>query len=252
MTEETKEFIEGMKKASLVAAQCLEYLGSLARPGIKTQEIDKAAFDFITSRGARPAPLNYLGYPKSICTSLNDVICHGVPDETELKEGDIINIDVTAELNGYNGDTSKTFLVGNVSENAKKITEAAEHAMWKGIEAIVPGARTGDIGFAINKYATRKGFWVVQEISGHGIGKKFHDEPFVPSFGRKGDGALLKPWKCITVEPMINETSAQMVERPIHGSKHKCYLTGDKALSAQFEHTILVTDTGYEVLTLLT
>lgn len=251
MNAEQKAFIAGMEKAGRLGAECLHELGKMVKPGITTDELDQAGFEFLKSRGATPAPLNYRGYPKSICTSVNEVICHGVPGPQKLKSGDIINIDVTALLNGYHGDTSKTFLVGEVSEAAKRITQAAEEAMFKGIEAIEPGSTTGDIGFAINKFTTKKGYYVVREIGGHGIGKIFHDEPFVPSYGKKGKGEPLKLWKCITVEPMINETSAPMVEHAIPGSSHYWYATADKCLSAQFEHTVLITDSGYEIMTLL-
>lgn len=249
MNSETKAFIAGMEKAGKLAAETLILLGKMVKPGITTNELDRAGYEFLMSRGATPAPLNYRGYPKSICTSVNEVICHGVPNDEKLKNGDIINIDVTSLLDGYHGDTSRTFLVGEVSEAAKRITIAAEEAMLKGIEAIGPGATTGDIGFAINKYSTKKGYYVVREIGGHGIGRIFHDEPFVPSYGKKGKGDILKTWKCITVEPMINETSTEMIEHPIPGSSHYWYTTADKCLSAQFEHTVLITDTGYEIMT---
>jgi methionyl aminopeptidase len=251
MNSEVKSFIVGMEKAGRLAAECLEALGKMVKPGVSTNELDQAGFEFLKSRGALPAPLNYRGFPKSICTSVNEVICHGVPDDQKLKSGDIVNIDVTSLLAGYHGDTSRTFLVGEVSSAAQRITQAAQESMFKGIEAISPGATTGDIGFAINKWASKKGFYVVREIGGHGIGKVFHDEPFVPSYGKKGKGVPLRTWTCITVEPMINETSAEMVENPIPGSSHFWYATADKCLSAQFEHTVLITDTGYEIMTLL-
>ncbi|MGE3974511.1 MAG: type I methionyl aminopeptidase [Bdellovibrionales bacterium] len=251
MNSEIKTFINGMEKAGRLAAEALQKLGQMVKSGVTTDELDKAGYDFLMSRGAKPAPLNYHGFPKSICTSVNEVICHGVPSSQKLKEGDIINIDVTSLLDGYHGDTSATFFVGKVSEAAQRITLAAQEAMFKGIEAIEPGATTGDIGFAINKHATKKGFYVVRDIGGHGIGKIFHDEPFVPSYGKKGKGEPLKLWRCITVEPMINETNAPMIEHDIPNSSHKWYATADKCLSAQFEHTVLITDSGYQIMTQL-
>lgn len=250
MTTETRNFIEGMRKTSQLAARTLVFGGQQVQAGITTEEIDRRIHDYILSHGATPAPLNYHGFPKGSCTSVNDVVCHGVPDKTVLKNGDIVNIDVTTLLNGYFGDTSYTFYVGDVSEKAKKITQCAKEAMEKGIEMVSPFNTTGDIGFAINKFVTKNGFHVVREIGGHGIGKIFHDDPFVPSFGKKGRGDRLKPYRCITVEPMVNETGAELIEISIPGSSIKWYRTGDGSLSAQFEHTVLITDVGYEILTL--
>jgi methionyl aminopeptidase len=250
MTPLRKEEIPLMRAAGKLAAETLLHAGKFVRAGITTNEINQIVHDFTLSHGATPAPLGYHGFPKSLCTSVNAVICHGVPDDTVLKDGDIVNIDVTCIKDGYFGDTSRTFFVGEVSEKAKQITDAAEQAMWKGIEEVRPFATTGDIGFAINKYVTKRGYHVVREIGGHGIGKTFHDDPFVPSYGKKGRGPKLMPWCCITVEPMINETDAAIEEFDIPGSEIKYYLTGDRTLSAQFEHTVLITDTGYEIMTL--
>lgn len=250
MTPEQSSFIKAMEKSGRLAAQTLKFAATLVKAGVTTADIDKATHDFILSHGATPAPLNYKGYPKSICTSVNDMICHGVPDGTVLKDGDIVNIDVTTLLNGYHGDTSATFFVGDVSKLAKDISDCAQGAMFRGIEAIEPGAKTGDIGFAINKFVTQRGFHVVKEIGGHGIGKVFHDEPFVPSFGKKGRGDLLVPFRCITVEPMVNQTDAVIREFPIKGSQHCFYKTSDGTLSAQYEHTVLITDKGAQILTL--
>ncbi|MBX9767869.1 MAG: type I methionyl aminopeptidase [Bdellovibrionales bacterium] len=249
MNAETQFFIKGMERAGRLAAETLNFAGGLVRAGITTNEIDQAVKDFTLTRGAKPAPLGYNGYPKSICTSVNDVVCHGVPDDTALKDGDIINVDVTCLLDGFHGDTSKTYFVGQVSDRAKLVTQVAEMARDVGIEMVRAGATTGDIGYEVNKLVTRRGYSVVKEIGGHGIGRIFHDEPFVPSFGKKGRGDVLKPWKCITVEPMVNETDAELIEIGIKGSTIKWYKTGDGTLSAQFEHTILITDTGYEILT---
>jgi methionyl aminopeptidase len=251
MTPQKAIDIKHMEESCQLAAVVLQHVGKHAKAGISTEELDKIAHDFITTRGAIPSPLNYHGYPKSICTSVNDCICHGVPDETILKDGDIVNIDVTVYYKEHHGDTSATFLIGNVSESAKKVCDCAQKAMERGIEAIYPGATTGDIGFAINKYTTKQGFYVVKEIGGHGIGRNFHEDPFVPSFGKRGRGTPLRPFRCLTVEPMINETDVATKEFPVKGSTIKYYHTGDGTLSAQYEHTVLVTDESYEVLTLL-
>jgi methionyl aminopeptidase len=242
--------IPKMRAAGKLAARTLEHAGKFVRAGITTNEIDKIVHDFTLSHGAVPAPLGYNGYPKSVCTSVNSCICHGLPDDTVLKDGDIVNIDVTCILDGFYGDTSRTYFVGNVSGAARDLTECAESAMWKGIEEVTPYATTGDIGFAINKLVTKRGYFVVKEIGGHGIGKVFHDDPFVPSYGKKGRGPKLQPWCCITVEPMVNQTEADLEEFDIPGSTIKFYHTADRSLSAQFEHTILVTPQGYEIMTL--
>ena len=249
MTILSKSDVKKMAKSGHLAASTLKHVASFIQPGTTTLEIDKICHDFMVSHHAIPATLNYRGYPKSCCTSVNSVICHGVPDSTVLKEGDIVNVDVTTILDGFHGDTSRTFYVGEVSTEAKKLTEVAEGAMYKGIEAISPNGTVGDIGFAINKYVTRKGFFPVKMLGGHGIGRQFHEEPFVPSFGRKGQGAALIPYHCITVEPMVNLTDAAIKQHPIPGSQHMWFEAEDKSLSAQFEHTILVTDSGYEILT---
>ena len=249
MNAETQAFIKGMERAGRLAAETLNFAGTLVRAGTTTNQIDQAVMEFTYSRGAKPAPLGYNGYPKSICTSVNDVVCHGVPDDVPLRDGDIINVDVTCLLDGFHGDTSRTFFVGEVSDRAKLVTQVAEQARDAGIEMVRAGATTGDIGYEINRLVTRRGCSVVREIGGHGIGRIFHDEPFVPSFGKKGRGDVLKPWRCITVEPMVNETDAEIIEIGIKNSTIKWYKTGDGTLSAQFEHTVLVTDVGYEILT---
>lgn len=246
----TQDEIKTMRQAGQLAARCLQHVGSFVREGMTTDELDKIAYDFTLSHGAKPAPLGYNGFPKSICTSVNHCICHGVPGQEILKLGDIINIDVTCIYEGFHGDTSAMFFVGEVSEKAKDICDVAYQAMLKGIEEVSPFNLTGDIGFAINKLVTRRGYYPVKDIGGHGIGRIFHDEPFVPSYGKKGKGERLKPWHCITVEPMVNETSADLIEFDIPGSSVKYYETGDKTLSAQYEHTVLITDSGYEILTL--
>ncbi len=249
MNVKTASDIKSMEKVCQLAAQTLQHVAQFVRPGITTNELDQIVYDYTLAHDAKPAPLNYNGFPKSVCTSVNHCICHGVPDDQILKEGDIINIDVTSYKYGFHGDTSATFFVGTVSDKARDITEVAEAAMYKGIEAIRPTGTVGDIGFAINKYVTRKGYYAVKEIGGHGIGREFHEDPFVPSFGKKGKGERLKPFGTITVEPMINENNKPFVEFDIPGSTVKYYETPDKTLSAQFEHTVLITDSSYEILT---
>lgn len=246
----SKEEIRKMEFICKLTARTLTHAGKHVRAGITTNELDKIVYDFTLTNNARPACLGYHGYPKTICTSINSVVCHGLPDDTVLKDGDIINIDCSSEKDGFFGDCSATFIVGSVSEKVQDLVLSAREARDKGIEVVKPGATTGDIGFTIDKYVTRKGYSTVKEIGGHGIGRKFHDEPFVPSYGKKGRGDVLVPWQCITVEPMVNEGVASFKEIDIPNSTIKYYETADKKLSAQFEHTILVTDKGFEILTL--
>ncbi|CAM6001089.1 unnamed protein product [Sphagnum balticum] len=247
----TANDIRMMERAGQLAAQTLAHVGKHARAGITTNELDKIAYDFTLSNGATPAPLGYHGFPKSICTSINECICHGVPDNTKLKDGDIINIDITVIKDGFHGDTSAMFFVGDVAQKARDLCDAAKSAMERGIEEVRAGATTGDIGFAINKYVTKRGYWTVKEIGGHGIGKVFHDDPWIPSYGKKGKGEKLKNYICITVEPMVNESAAPIKEFDIPKSTIKYYETSDRTLSAQYEHTILVTDKGHQILTQL-
>ena len=251
MTPMTMDEVMLMEGACRLAGETLKYIEKFVKPGITTNEIDRIVYDYTLSHGAQPAPLGYNGYPKSVCTSVNECVCHGVPNEYVLKQGDIINIDVTSIKNGFFGDTSATFFVGDVSEEAQSLVKCARTAMDKGIQAITPFGTTGDIGFATNKWVTKNGYYCVREIGGHGIGRVFHGDPFVPSFGKKGKGEVLRPWTCLTVEPMINQSNAAIVEFDIPGSSVKYYETGDKSLSAQFEHTILIKDNGYEILTLV-
>ncbi len=246
----TKDEIRKMEWVCKLAARTLTHASKFVKAGISTNELDKIVYDFTLTNNANPACLGYHGYPKTICTSVNQVVCHGLPDSTVLKNGDIINVDVTSEKDGFFGDCSATFIVGDVSQVIKDLVQAALEARDVGIEVIRPGATTGDIGFAIDKYVTRKGYNTVKEIGGHGIGRKFHDDPFVPSYGKKGRGDKLVPWQCITVEPMVNEGVAAIKEFDISNSSIKYYETADRKLSAQFEHTVLVTDSGFEILTL--
>ena len=246
----TKQEISLMREAGRLAAHVLAQVGKMVEPGVSTDALDRKAHELTVSAGAIPAPLNYKGYPKSICTSVNHCICHGLPGAYILQEGDIVNIDVTCIKDGFHGDTSRTFYVGEVSGKARAITECAYEAMIKGISQVKEGHTTGDIGFAIHKLVTRKGFHPVLEIGGHGIGRNFHEDPFVPAYGKKGKGASLQGNCCITVEPMVNETAADIKEFDIPDSEIKYYETADETLSAQFEHTILIKEDGHEILTL--
>jgi methionyl aminopeptidase len=247
-----KDEIVKMRNVCQLTAKVLEYTGKQIKPGMSTLELDKIADDYTLSLGAVSACIGYHGYPRSTCISLNQVVCHGLPNaETIIKEGDILNIDCSLKKDGFFGDTSRTFMVGNVKPEAKRLVQAAHDAMMIGIEVITPNGWTGDIGFETDKFVTRKGYSTVKEIGGHGIGRVFHDAPFVPAFGKKGKGEKLRPWTCFTVEPMVNEGTEEFVEVAIKGSTIKYYETADGLLSAQFEHTILLTDTGYEILTLI-
>jgi methionyl aminopeptidase len=240
-----------MREVCRLAARTLVYIEKFIKPGVTTEELDQLVVDFTRTHGAEPAPLGYHGFPKSICTSINDVVCHGLPSATDiLREGDIINVDVTPKLNGFYGDASATFFVGRVKPEVQHLVETAREARDIGIKAISSNAVTGDIGFAIEKYVLRRGYTTVREIGGHGIGRLFHDDPFVPSYGKKGKGERLRPYTCITVEPMVNQGRAEVVEFSIPGSQIRYYRTVDGQLSAQFEHTVLITPHGFEILTI--
>lgn len=246
----SKEEIVKMKKVCQMAAQVLSHTGKFVKPGITTKELDLIADDFTKSIGGTSACIGYGGYPYATCISVNEVVCHGLPSEYKIKDGDILNIDVTVKKDGFFGDNSKTIMVGNVTKGAADLVDAAFKAMMVGIEAIKPNGFTGDIGFETNKFATRRGYTTIKEIGGHGIGRVFHGDPFVPAFGKRGKGEKITPWTCFTVEPMLNEGTDEFVEYDIPGSSIKYYKTADMKLSAQFEHTVLITDTGYEILTL--
>lgn len=245
-----KDEIQKMRAVCKMAAKVLNYTGKFVKPGITTLELDKIADDYTLSLGAVSACTGYHGYPMSTCISVNDVICHGLPGDYVIKEGDILNIDVTVKKDGFFGDTSKTIMVGNVSTQTQKLVQTAYDAMMVGIEAIKPNGWTGDIGFETDKFVTRKGYSTIKEIGGHGIGRVFHSDPFVPAFGKKGKGEKLRPFTCFTVEPMVNEGTDEFIEFAISGSSIKYYKTADGLLSAQFEHTVLLTDVGYEILTI--
>lgn len=244
-----KDEIVKMKLACKMAAQVLNHTSKAVKVGITTDELDQIADDFTKSIGGKSACIGYHGYPKATCISVNEVVCHGLPGTYKIKDGDILNIDVTVFKDGFFGDTSKTVMVGSVSKNASDLVDAAYNAMMVGIQAITPNGFVGDIGFETNKYVTRRGYSTVKEIGGHGIGRIFHGDPFVPAFGKKGKGEKIIPWTCFTVEPMVNEGTDEFIEKSIPNSEIKYYVTADKKLSAQFEHTVLITDTGYEILT---
>lgn len=243
----TQEQIEGIRKSSKLAGEVLLYVADFVKEGVSTSYLDQIIHNFVVERGATPATLNYNGYPKSCCISLNDVVCHGIPsEEVVLKNGDILNIDVTTILNGYFGDTSKMFIVGEASEVAVKLVNVTKHCLNLGIQQVRPGNYFGNIGYAISRYAISQGFSVVYEYCGHGVGVEFHEEPQVDHAARKNSGPKMKPGMTFTIEPMINEGKPRV---KIDESDGWTARTVDNKLSAQFEHTILVTETGFEVLT---
>ncbi len=243
----TPEQIEGIRKSSKLAGKVLQFIEPYIKAGVSTGYLDKLMEDYIRDNGAIPAPLNYNGFPKSTCISLNEVVCHGIPDDkTIIKDGDIFNIDVTTILNGYYGDTSKMFSVGEISKKANDLIEDTYHCLDLGIQQVRPGNRFGNIGFFISRYAKAKKYSVVYEFCGHGVGLEFHEEPQVEHIGKKNTGAIMKPGMIFTIEPMINIGRARTRIDKTDGWTAR---TIDNKLSAQFEHTILVTETGYEVLT---
>jgi len=248
ITLKTPAEIEHMRIAGRLAAQVLDMIGEHIKPGISTEELDRICHDYIVNvQQAIPANIGYRGFPKTLCTSVNNVICHGIPSAGKiLKDGDILNIDVTVIKNGWHGDTSRMYFVGTPSIMAKRLVEVTHEAMWRGIRAVRPGATLGDVGHAIQSYAESQRFSVVREYCGHGIGKVYHDAPQVLHFGRPGEGVVLEAGMTFTIEPMINE-----------GSRHTRVLpdgwtvvTKDRKLSAQWEHMVAVTQDGVDVLTL--
>lgn len=248
----TAEDIEKMRVAGRLASEVLDFIGPHVRPGVTTEEIDQLCHDYmVRQQGAVPAPLNYAppGYPpfpKSICTSVNHVVCHGVPGDKKLKAGDIVNVDITVIKDGYHGDTSRMFYVGEPSIQARRLCEVTYEAMWRGIRTVRPGAFLGDIGHVIQTFAEGHGFSIVREFCGHGIGKRFHEEPQVLHYGRPHTGLKLLPGMTFTIEPMINAGKAAIRQL----ADGWTVVTKDHTLSAQWEHTVLVTDSGFEVLTL--
>ncbi len=236
----------GMRAAGRLAAEALDMIASYVKPGVTTDEIDRVCHEFIVAHGAVPAPLNYRGFPKSICTSINHVVCHGIPGDRRLRDGDIVNIDVTVILDGWHGDTSRMYVAGKASVKALRLVEITFEAMWRGIKAVRPGAHFGDIGHAIQSYAESHRYSVVRDFCGHGLGRVFHDAPNVMHYGQEGTGEELEAGMIFTIEPMIN---AGRFEVKIKEDGWTA-VTRDRSLSAQFEHSIAVTDAGYEVFTL--
>ncbi|NQZ14692.1 MAG: type I methionyl aminopeptidase [Alphaproteobacteria bacterium] len=239
---------EGMRKAGQLAAQCLDMITEFVQPGVTTEELDQRCNKFITENGAIPAPLNYKGFPKSICTSINEVVCHGIPEERQLKQGDILNIDVTVILDGWHGDTSRMYMVGDkIPVKARRLCDVTYDCMMAGIEAVKPGATLGDIGKAIQEVAHKNHYSVVRDFCGHGLGRTFHAPPSVVHFYNPADDlTILEPGMFFTIEPMIN------------AGKYATHLladgwtarTKDRSLSAQYEHSLAVTDDGFEIFTL--
>ncbi|MDD5580890.1 MAG: type I methionyl aminopeptidase [Methylobacter sp.] len=243
----TESEIEKMRIAGRLAAEVLEMIEPYVVPGVTTDQLDKICHDYIVDvQNAIPAPLNYHGFPKSICTSINQQVCHGIPSEKKLKPGDIVNIDITVIKDEYHGDTSKMFCVGEVSLHAKRLVKVTREAMFLGIEKVKAGATLGDIGQAIQKYAEANRYSVVREFCGHGIGKNFHEDPHVLHYGKAGEGEVLESGMILTIEPMINLGKRDV---KVLGDGWTV-VTKDRALSAQWEHTILVTPDGYDILTL--
>ena len=237
---------EKMRKAGKLASNCLDYITDFVKPGVSTLKINELCHKFQTERGATPAPLNYKGFPKSVCTSVNHVVCHGIPSEKILDKGDIINIDVTPILDGWHGDTSRMFYVGDVKLKARRLVETTYEAMIRGIEKVKPGNTTGDIGNAIQTFAESKNYSVVRDFCGHGLGQDFHSQPSILHFGKPGDGIELKEGMFFTIEPMINAGNYDIKILADGWTAVTC----DKSLSAQFEHSVGVTKNGYEIFTL--
>lgn len=242
----TAQEIEAMKPACRLAADTLVMIEPYLRPGITTNELNEIVHDYTIKNGGIPAPLNYHGFPKSVCTSVNHVVCHGIPSDKKLKNGDIINVDVTTIVDGWHGDTSKTFYVGEPKVRTRKVVEVARRALELGIEAAKPGNTLGDIGHAIQHYVEREKCSVVREYCGHGIGRHFHEDPQVVHYGRPGEGMALRPGMVFTIEPMVNLGKAAV---KLLGDDWTV-VTRDKSLSAQFEHTLALHESGVEILTL--
>jgi methionyl aminopeptidase len=251
VTIKNEDSIRKMRVAGKLAAEVLDFITPYVQSGVTTEEIDHLCHDYmVNTQDTIPAPLNYAPpghapYPKSICTSINNQICHGIPSDRVLKKGDIVNIDITVIKDGYHGDTSRMFYVGEPSIQAKRLCEITYQSMWKGIREVRPGARLGDIGFSIQQFAESHGFSIVREFCGHGIGKVFHEEPQVLHYGKNGTGLELKEGMTFTIEPMVNAGKKDIRMMPDGWT----VVTKDRSLSAQWEHTILVTKDGYEVLT---
>jgi len=235
-----------LRNAGKISSQCLDFISDKIKPGVKTQEIDNLCVNFLKKHNAMSAPLFYRGFPKSICTSVNHVVCHGIPSEKILKEGDIVNVDITSFVDGFHGDTSRTFCVGKVSVKAKNLVETTKDALERSIKILKPGIYLGDIGFEIQNFVEKNGFSVVRDFCGHGVGRNFHEEPNILHYGKKGTGPKLEEGIVFTIEPMIN---AGKYETKLLNDGWTA-VTKDKSLSAQFEHTVGITNNGYEIFTL--
>ena len=245
----TADEVEKMRLAGRLAAEVLEMIEPYIEPGVTTARLDQICHDYILNhQQAIPAPLNYRGFPRSICTSVNHQVCHGIPGDKTLKKGDIVNIDITVIKDGFHGDTSKMFFVGEPSVLARRLTDVTHRALWEGIKTVKPGARLGDIGHAVQTFVEAKGFSVVREYCGHGIGREFHEEPQILHYGNANTGLELQPGMCFTIEPMVNAGKRHVKLLPDGWT----VVTKDRKLSAQWEHTLLVTDDGAEILTLRT
>jgi methionyl aminopeptidase len=245
MTNDIKESFEKSRIAGSIAAEALDEVAKIVKPGISTNDIDKVCYEFINDNKAYSAPLFYRGFPKSCCTSANHVVCHGIPSEKVLKEGDIVNVDVTAYKEGWHGDTSRMFQIGEISIKAKKLIETTYESMMKAIKIVKEGIQLGDIGSTIQNHVEAQGFSVVQDFCGHGIGQVFHKEPNILHYGEKGTGEKVKAGMIFTIEPMINTGNYETKTL----NDGWTAVTKDKSLSAQFEHTIGVTKDGYEIFT---
>lgn len=247
ITIKNQEEIEQMRRAGKLAAEVLDMIAPHVRAGVDTAELDSICHDYIVDvQQAIPAPLNYRGFPKSICTSVNHQVCHGIPGQRRLKGGDIINIDITVIKDGFHGDTSQMFFVGEPSVLARRLVQTALEALWLGIEQVRPGVHLSNIGHVIQQHVESRNYSVVREYCGHGIGRSFHEDPQVLHYGTPGKGVVLKPGMCFTIEPMVNAGKYPVKMLPDGWT----VVTKDRSLSAQWEHTILVTESGYEVLTL--
>lgn len=243
----TPEQIEGIRKSGIINTGVLDFVAQEIHAGMSTAEIDKLVYDYTVSHGAIPAPLNYEGFPKSVCTSINEVVCHGIPSEEEiLEEGDIINVDVSTILDGYYSDASRMFIIGKTTPEKEKLVRVAKECLEIGMQAAQPFGFVGDIGNAIEKHAKKNGFSVVRDLCGHGVGLEFHEEPDVEHFGRKGTGMLLVPGMVFTIEPMINMGTWEVF---IDEEDGWTVVTEDEKPSAQWEHTFLMTEHGLEILT---
>ena len=243
----TPEQLEGIRESAKINTALLDYLSEKICEGISTAEIDRLVYDFTTKHGAIPAPLNYSGFPKSVCTSINDVVCHGIPSPHEiLKSGDIVNVDVSTIYNGYFSDASRMFMIGNVSEEARRLVQVTKECLEIGIATAQPWTRLGDVGAAIQEHAEKNGYSVVRDLCGHGVGLKFHEEPEVAHFGKKGTGVMILPGMTFTIEPMINEGTYKVF---VDDEDDWTVCTDDGKLSAQWENMILITETGNEILT---